>query len=191
MKEIYRWCAVAFDGSKKCLKEMDSRPDMLEEMLGMDAGNIIDPAPILLAVHFMQIRSRKQATHQAKKAFKRIRSNFGSSIREGIRIRHGVRGPLRRSLSYCPSIGQGGKPNTVVKLIKMAEIEGKGRREGPQYRFFHFFCGMSEESKPLRTAIRLVEKAAKFRSMQANARIIRCHRFQDDQKLRQFNSSKI
>jgi len=38
---------------------MGSRLDMFEEMLGMDAGNIIGSTPNLLAIHFMQTRSRK------------------------------------------------------------------------------------------------------------------------------------
>lgn len=110
------------------LKEMDSKLDMLEEMLGMDSRNIIGPAPNLLAIHFHlnQLEAfRNQTTHQAKKASGESRAILARRFE---RLFEYVKEFEDYYATLCHNVlplAREGYPSVVVKLIKIAEIEGK------------------------------------------------------------------
>ncbi|TFK51799.1 exocyst complex component Sec6 [Heliocybe sulcata] len=147
------------------LLEMNSKLDMLEDMLARNREEVVGPAPNLLAIHYNinQLEAfRSQTMHQAKKAsassrntltrwFERL-TNLVKSFDEYI---------LDLARNILPLI-RAGYSEVVVKLVKIAEIEGK------------------EDEKAI--AIRLVRRAAKmdaaakFRSMQADARVFKHYR---------------
>ncbi|KAI6101344.1 exocyst complex component Sec6-domain-containing protein [Pisolithus sp. B1] len=147
------------------LLEMNSKLDVLEEVLAADSENIIGPAPKLLSMHFQINRLeafRNQTMHQAKQASAASRQKL---IRIFERLSKLIEDfefyVLELARNILPLV-RAGFPEVVVKLIKIAELEGR------------------EDEKAI--AIRLVKKAAKmdaaskFKSMQANARVLKHYR---------------
>lgn len=110
------------------LKEMDTKLDMLEEMLAMDSRNVIGPAPNLLAIHFHlnQLEAfRNQTTHQAKKASGESRAILARRFE---RLYEYVKEFEEYFSALCHNViplCKEGYPSVVVKMIKIAEIEGK------------------------------------------------------------------
>lgn len=110
------------------LTKMHTKLDMLEGMLHVDKQDITGPAHNLLAMHYHlnQLEGfRNQTMHQAKKAssdsratltrwFERLHK-FIISFEEYYAI-------LTRNIL---PIVRAGHPEVVVKLVKIAEIEGK------------------------------------------------------------------
>lgn len=110
------------------LMEMHTKLDMLEQMLQADREDITGPAHGLLPIHFHlnQLESfRNQAMHQAKKSsaesratltrwFERL-NTFIEAFEEYFASLSGNILPIVRA----------GHPEVVVKLIKIAEMEGK------------------------------------------------------------------
>ncbi|KNZ72623.1 Exocyst complex component sec6 [Termitomyces sp. J132] len=130
------------------LLEMAEKLDVLEKLLTQDSADILGPAENLLFIHYQLNRLeafRNHTMHQAKQASP---TTFDEYILE-----------LARNIL---PIVRAGYPDVVVRLIKIAEVEGK------------------EDEKAI--VIRLVKKAAKwsaaskFKSMQANARVIKHYR---------------
>jgi hypothetical protein len=147
------------------LIEMDSKLSELGYMLDDDSAYIIGPAPNLLVIHYYlnQLEAfRNQTMHQAKKASSDARINL---TRRFERL-HAVIEQFDRYIidlaSNVLDIVREGNSHVIVRLIKIAEMEGR------------------EDEKAI--AIRLVKKAAKldaaskFKSMQANARVIKHYR---------------
>lgn len=147
------------------LLEMNSKLDVLEEILAADSENLIGPAPNLLPMHFQINRLeafRNQTMHQAKQASVASRQKL---IRIFERLSKLIEDfefyVLELARNILPLV-RAGFPEVVVKLIKIAELEGR------------------EDEKAI--AIRLVKKAAKmdaaskFKSMQANARVLKHYR---------------
>ncbi|KAI6013938.1 hypothetical protein PISMIDRAFT_13219 [Pisolithus microcarpus 441] len=147
------------------LLEMNSKLDVLEEVLSADSENLIGPAPNLLSTHFQINRLeafRNQTMHQAKQASAASRQKL---IRIFERLSKLIEDfefyVLELARNILPLV-RAGFPEVVVKLIKIAELEGR------------------EDEKAI--AIRLVKKAAKmdaaskFKSMQANARVLKHYR---------------
>ncbi|KAI6024087.1 exocyst complex component Sec6-domain-containing protein [Pisolithus microcarpus] len=147
------------------LLEMNSKLDVLEEVLSADSENLIGPAPNLLSMHFQINRLeafRNQTMHQAKQASAASRQKL---IRIFERLSKLIEDfefyVLELARNILPLV-RAGFPEVVVKLIKIAELEGR------------------EDEKAI--AIRLVKKAAKmdaaskFKSMQANARVLKHYR---------------
>ncbi|KAI6167444.1 exocyst complex component Sec6-domain-containing protein [Pisolithus thermaeus] len=147
------------------LLEMNSKLDVLEEVLAADSENLIGPAPNLLSMHFQINRLeafRNQTMHQAKQASAASRQKL---IRIFERLSKLIEDfefyVLELARNILPLV-RAGFPEVVVKLIKIAELEGR------------------EDEKAI--AIRLVKKAAKmdaaskFKSMQANARVLKHYR---------------
>ncbi|THH28000.1 hypothetical protein EUX98_g6185 [Antrodiella citrinella] len=147
------------------LIEMDSKLDNLEDMLETDSQDILGPAPNLLRIHF-QINKleafRNVTLHQAKKSSQDTRANL---VRRFDRLSKLIEAFDQYILGLARNILEivrAGHPEVVVKFLKIVEIEGK------------------EDEKAI--AMKLVKKAAKldvaakFRSMQANARIIKYYR---------------
>ncbi|KAL5537134.1 SEC6 [Sanghuangporus sanghuang] len=147
------------------LTGMHSKLDMLEEMLYTDRKDITGPARNLLTLHFHlnQLENfRNQTMHQAKKATAESRATLArwfERLNKFVEDFEEYFAALSRNIL---PIVRAGHSEVVVKLVKIAEIEGK------------------EDEKAI--AIRLVKKAAKmdaaskFRSLQANARVIKHYR---------------
>ncbi|KAH7885843.1 exocyst complex component Sec6-domain-containing protein [Phlebopus sp. FC_14] len=147
------------------LLEMNSKLDILEEMLHADTQSLIGPAPNLLQIHFQINRLeafRNQTMHQAKKASPASRQKLARIFERLSKLIEDFETYLFELAGNVLHLVRAGYPEVVVKLIKIAELEGR------------------EDEKAL--AIRLVKKAAKmdaasrFKSMQANARIIKHYR---------------
>ncbi|TRM65365.1 exocyst complex component Sec6-domain-containing protein [Schizophyllum amplum] len=147
------------------LLEMNSRLDMLENMLEDDSQDILGPAPNLLVIHFQlkQLEDfRNQTMHQAKKASASSRATLTQWFERLNGVIEAFDQYIIGLASNVLSIVRAGNPDVIVKLIKIAETEGR------------------EDEKAI--AIRLVKKAAKmdaaskFKSMQANARVIKHYR---------------
>ncbi|KZT07502.1 exocyst complex component sec6 [Laetiporus sulphureus 93-53] len=147
------------------LVEMESHLDMLEGMLEADCQDILGPAPNLLRIHYQINRLeafRNQTMHQAKKSSAHTRATLAKYFERLNRLIEAFDEYIMALAKNILMIVMEGHPETVVKLIKIAEIEGR------------------EDEKAI--AIKLVKKAAKmdaaakFRSMQADARIIKHYR---------------
>ncbi|KAI0918015.1 hypothetical protein AcW1_007000 [Taiwanofungus camphoratus] len=147
------------------LIEMSSKLDMLERMLESDRSDILGPAPNLLRIHYMINKLeafRNQTMHQAKKSSADTRITLTRWFERLTRLIEAFDEYILALARNILSIVRAGNPEVVVKLIKIAEIEGR------------------EDEKAI--AIKLVKKAAKmdaaakFRSMQADARVIKHYR---------------
>ncbi|KIJ20662.1 hypothetical protein PAXINDRAFT_106320 [Paxillus involutus ATCC 200175] len=147
------------------LLEMNSKLDVLEEMLAADSQKIIGPASNLLQIHLQINRLegfRNQTMHQAKKASAASRQKLTRTFERLSRLIEDFEAYIIELARHILPLVRAGYPEVVVKLVKVAELEGR------------------EDEKAI--AIRLVKKAAKmdaaskFKSMQANARIIKHYR---------------
>ncbi|TDL23906.1 exocyst complex component Sec6 [Rickenella mellea] len=147
------------------LTEMHTTLDALEDMLAIDQSNITGPARNLLPMHYQltQLEAfRNQALHQAKKASADSRATLNRWFERLNKFIEAFDDHIMNLARNILPVVRAGHPEVVVKLIKIAEIEG------------------SEDEKAI--AIRLVKKAAKidaaskFKSMQANARVIKHYR---------------
>lgn len=164
------------------LIEMSTKLDDLEEMLAADSQDILGPAPNLLRIHYQINRLeafRNQTMHQAKKSSREARATL---TRYFDRLNKLISAFDDYILDLCRNvlpIIRAGHPDVVVKLLKIVEIEG---REDEKVR-----SPYPNDLNRLLTllqaiALKLVRKAAKmdvaskFRSMQANARIIKHYR---------------
>ncbi|KAI0693007.1 exocyst complex component sec6 [Cytidiella melzeri] len=147
------------------LIEMSEKLDSLEEMLERDSEDILGPAPNLLRIHFQINRLeafRNTTMHQAKKSSKDVRATLTRYFdRLNKLIQAFDEYVLGLARNILPIV-RAGHPDVIVKLMKIVEIEGR------------------EDEKAI--AMKLVKKAAKmdvaskFRSMQANARVIKYYR---------------
>ncbi|KZS94637.1 exocyst complex component Sec6 [Sistotremastrum niveocremeum HHB9708] len=147
------------------LMNMYAKIDALEEMLAAEVDDIPGPAPNILAIHYQinQLEAfRNETMYQAKKASadsRAILERWFERLNVLIKAFEDYIWTLARNVL---PIVRAGYPSVVVKLAKIAEVEGK------------------EDEKAI--AIKLVKKAAKldaaskFRSMQANARGIKHYR---------------
>ncbi|KAI0796082.1 exocyst complex component sec6 [Abortiporus biennis] len=147
------------------LIEMDSKLDQLQEMLETESQDILGPAPNLLRIHF-QINKleafRNQTMHQAKRSpadTRRTLIQFFDRLSKLIEAFDKY--VLELAANVLPIV-RAGYPEVIVKLMKVVEIEAR------------------EDEKAI--AMKLVKKAAKmdvaskFRSVQANARVIKYYR---------------
>lgn len=110
------------------LLAMAAQLDDLEQMLAADRREIVGPAPNLLIIHYQlnQLeRFRNQTMHQAKKAspssqatltrwFERLNKVISEFDDHIVDLAKNVLGLVRA-----------GHSDVVVKLIKIAEVEGK------------------------------------------------------------------
>ncbi|KAG6334104.1 hypothetical protein ID866_4982 [Astraeus odoratus] len=147
------------------LLEMNSKIDALEEMLVVDSNELIGPAPNLLSMHFQINRLeafRNQTMHQAKQASAASRQKLARIFERLSKLIEDFEFYILELAGNILPLVRAGYPEVVVKLVKIAELEGR------------------EDEKAI--AIRLVKKAAKmdaaskFKSMQANARILKHYR---------------
>ncbi|KAJ6621396.1 exocyst complex component sec6 [Mycena sp. CBHHK59/15] len=147
------------------LLEMNTKLDALEDMLEVDSRDILGPAPNLLVIHFLlnQLEAfRNQTMHQAKKASANSRATLARYFERLNNVIDAFDQYVVGLAGNVLDLVRAGHSDVVVKLIKIAEVEGR------------------EDEKAI--AIRLVKKAAKldaaskFKSMQANARVIKHYR---------------
>ncbi|KAG7444348.1 exocyst complex component Sec6 [Guyanagaster necrorhizus] len=147
------------------LLEMNSKLVMIEDLLNGDRQDILGPAQNLLVIHYLlnQLESfRNQTMHQAKKASSDSRATLARWFERLNTVIEQFDEYILQLAAHVLDIVRAGYPDVVVRLIKVAEIEGR------------------EDEKAI--AIRLVKKAAKmdaaskFKSMQANARVIKHYR---------------
>ncbi|KAK7030692.1 exocyst complex component Sec6 [Favolaschia claudopus] len=147
------------------LLDMNDKLDVLEDMLETDSRDILGSAPNLLVIHYLlnQLEAfRNQTMHQAKKASANSRTTLTRYFERLNNVIEAFDQYIIGLASNILELVREGHSDVVVKLIKIAEVEGR------------------EDEKAI--AIRLVKKAAKldaaskFKSMQANARIIKHYR---------------
>ncbi|KAF7370678.1 Exocyst complex component Sec6 [Mycena sanguinolenta] len=150
------------------LLEMNSKLDVLEDMLETDSRDILGPAPNLLVIHYLlnQLEAfRNQTMHQAKKASASSRSTLARYFERLNNVIEAFDQYVVGLASNILDLVRAGHSDVVVKLIKIAEVEGR-----------------EDEKECAPHSIRLVKKAAKldaaskFKSMQANARVIKHYR---------------
>lgn len=110
------------------LLEMNAKLDSLETMLEEDSQDILGPASNLLVIHYQLNRLedfRNQTMHQAKKASASSRATLTRWFERLTTFIEAfdqyVMGLARNVLSLV----RAGHPEVVVKLIKIAEVEGR------------------------------------------------------------------
>ncbi|KAI9444471.1 exocyst complex component Sec6 [Lactarius indigo] len=147
------------------LLEMSSRLDSIEAMLAADMDDLLGPASNLLPIHLQltQLENfRNETMHQAKKATAQSRNNLARRFERLTGVIEAFDDYIMELSRNILPLARAGHIEVIVKIVKIAEIEGR------------------EDEKAI--AIRLVKKAAKldaaskFKSMQANARIIKHYR---------------
>ncbi|KAG6837354.1 hypothetical protein H0H93_010956 [Arthromyces matolae] len=147
------------------LLEMAEKLDIIERLLEQDSADILGPSENLLAIHYQlnQLEAfRNRTMHQAKQASPSSRATLQRWFERLNQIIAGFDEYILELARNILPIVRAGYPDVVVRLIKIAEVEGK------------------EDEKAI--VIRLVKKAAKwsaaskFKSMQANARVIKHYR---------------
>lgn len=110
------------------LLEMDSRLDSIEEMLAMDQDDLLRPAPNLLPIHLQltQLENfRNEAMHQAKKASSESRSKLSRRFQRLTGVLEAFdEYVIELSRNILP-LARSGHPEVIVKIVKIAEFEGK------------------------------------------------------------------
>lgn len=110
------------------LVEMERRLDALEDMLEADSQDILGPAPNLLVIHYQlnQLEAfRNQTMHQAKQASAKSREILARRFE---RLNNVIEGFDQYFIGLAHNIlnlVQEGRRDVVVKLLKIAEIEGR------------------------------------------------------------------
>jgi len=110
------------------LLEMNSRLDVLEDMLEADSQDILGPAPNLLPMHYQinQLEAFKNQTmHQAKKASADSRNRLSLWFERLNKVIEAFDEYILALARNMLSLVRAGHPEVIVKLIKIAEIEGR------------------------------------------------------------------
>jgi exocyst complex component 3 len=163
------------------LLEMNSRLDGIEAMLAEDQADLLGPAPNLLPIHLQltQLESfRNETVHQAKNASAEARNKLTRRFERLTRVIETFDGYFIGLCRNILSLARAGHPEVIVKIVKIAEVEGKEDEKVSRNTFSKCFHANFVKA----IAIRLVKKAAKldaaskFKSMQANARVFKHYR---------------
>lgn len=110
------------------LLEMNSKLDMLETMLQSDSSNLMATAPNLLRIHYQITRLedfRNTTMHQAKKSSNDTRNTLNRYFDRLTRLIEAFDQYLMDIARNVLPIVRAGHPEVIVKLVKIAEIEGK------------------------------------------------------------------
>jgi hypothetical protein len=110
------------------LLEMNSKLDVLEEMLATDSQELVGPAPNLLSIHFQINRLeafRNQTMHQAKQASAASRQKLVRVFERLSQLIVDFETYLMELARNILPLVRAGSPDVVVKLIKIAEFEGR------------------------------------------------------------------
>ena len=110
------------------LLEMNSKLDVLEEMLATDSQELVGPAPNLLPIHFQINRLeafRNQTMHQAKQASAASRQKLVRVFERLSQLIVDFETYLMDLARNILPLVRAGYPDVIVKLIKIAEFEGR------------------------------------------------------------------
>ena len=110
------------------LLDMTSQLDQLEHMLASDSREIVGPAPNLLVIHFQlnQLeRFRNQTMHQAKKASAQSQANLARWFARLDKLIANFDEYIVQLARNVLNLVRAGDTDVVVKLLKIADIEGK------------------------------------------------------------------
>jgi exocyst complex component 3 len=146
------------------LRDMYDRLDRIEEMLAQDRSDPLGPATNLLPVHYhlTQIETfRNETLIRAKRANPEARATLDEYFERLTGTIEAFEGFYLLLAGSLLDIVKAGHPSVAVKIAKIAEVEGQ------------------RDEKAI--AIRLVKKqnselAARFKSVQADARVIKHYR---------------
>lgn len=110
------------------LTEMESRLDQLEGMLMDDSEDILGPAPNLLVIHYIlnQLESfRNEAMHEAKDGSAKSRATLAKWFQRLDDFSSAFDQYFIGLARNVVEIVRAGNPDVIVKMVKIAEIEGK------------------------------------------------------------------
>lgn len=110
------------------LLEMDSRLDSIEEMLVTDQDDLLRPAPNLLPIHLQltQLENfRNEAMHQAKKASAESRNKLSRKFERLTGVLEAFDEYIIELSRNILPLARSGHPEVIVKIVKIAEVEGK------------------------------------------------------------------
>ena len=110
------------------LLDMTSQLDELEHMLASDSREIVGPAPNLLVIHFQlnQLESfRNQTMHQAKKASAQSQISLARMFARLDKVIANFDEYIVQLARNVLNLVRAGDKDVVVKLLKIADIEGK------------------------------------------------------------------
>ena len=110
------------------LLNINSKLDALEDMLVADSEDILGPASNLLPMHFQinQLENfRNQTMHQAKKASADSRNRLTMWFERLNKVIEAFDEYILALARNVLNIARARHPEAIVKLIKIAEIEGK------------------------------------------------------------------
>ncbi|EKM81869.1 hypothetical protein AGABI1DRAFT_118936 [Agaricus bisporus var. burnettii JB137-S8] len=147
------------------LLEMASKLDNIERMLASDSRDITGPAPNLLVIHYQlkQLETfRNQTMHQAKKAKQSSKDTLEKWFERLNSVITAFDEYILELAANVLNLVRAGHSDVVVRLVKIAEAEGR------------------EDEKAV--ALRFVKKAAKldaalkFKSLLASARVLKHYR---------------
>ena len=110
------------------LLEMDARLDSIEEMLVADQDDLLRPAPNLLPIHLQlaQLENfRNEAMHQAKKASAESRNRLSRKFQRLTGVLEAFDDYIIELSRNMLPLARAGHPEVIVKIVKIAEFEGK------------------------------------------------------------------
>lgn len=110
------------------LLEMSSRLDDIEAMLAADQDDLLGPAPNLLPIHLQltQLENfRNESMHQAKKATAHSRNNLARRFERLTGVIEAFDGYIMELARNILPLARAGYTEVIVKIIKIAEIEGR------------------------------------------------------------------
>lgn len=116
--------------------EMANKLDDLEQMLASDSSDILGPAPNLLVIHFQinQLeRFRNQTMHSAKKASSSSQTTLTRWFERLNKVITAFDNYVIELARNVLNLVRAGQSDVVVRLIKIAEVEGK---EDEKVRYF-------------------------------------------------------
>ena len=163
---------------------MSDKVDHISSLLASDrnqAQGPVGPSPNLLPIHFQlqQLEGfRNETLHQAKKSDAAERQVLVRWFEKLDKVGADFEAWLWEIAAHVVDLARRGNGGTVVRLLKIVEVEG---REDEKVSEFIRFSNAGH-SLVQAVAMRLVRKvattdaASKFKSMQANARVIKNYR---------------
>jgi len=110
------------------LLAMGAQLDDLEQMLAADSREIVGPAPNLLVIHYQlnQLeRFRNQTMHEAKKALPSSQATLTRWFERLNKVIAEFDEYVLQLARNILNLVRAGHSDVVVKLIKIAEVEGK------------------------------------------------------------------
>lgn len=122
------------------LTQMGAQLDQLEDMLEEDCQDILGPAPNLLVIHFIlrQLETfRNESMHEAKDGTAQSRATLARSFERLNTFSEAFEQYLIALAKNVLSLVRAGNSHVVVKLVKIAELEG---REDEKARLLIFYA---------------------------------------------------